>query len=150
MSHREYINKIISSDSIEKMQDLKDVLIDAIDYIYKTDENEYHNIEDTLFEIVDGSTIKFPQALEIVNNMKPFGMHWDFKQTEKIRQENGFDDIRPIHFFLVMNQGYNDFYNFWKDDLDNYLDYADGFINDKDAIKNKVDVYFTVIPKKSL
>lgn len=148
MSHREYIDKIISSDSVEKMQQLKDVLIDAIDYIYKTDEEEYHNIEDTLFEIVDGNIIKFPQALEIVNNMKPYGMHWDFKQTETIRQENNLDDIRPIHFFLVMNQGYNDFHDMYKENLDDYIDYADMFINDEDAIPNKVDVYFDIIPKK--
>ena len=148
MSHREYIDKIINSDSVEQMHDLKDVLIDSIDFIYKTDENKYHEIEDTLFEIVDGDSIKFPEAVEIVKNMKPFGMHWEFNQTEKIRQESGFDDIKPTHFFLVMNQGYNDYYDIWRDNLDAYIDYADCFINDEDAIKNKVDVYFKVIPKK--
>lgn len=148
MSHREYIDKIIDSDSIEKMHSLKDVLIDSIDFIYKTDENKYHEIEDTLFEIVDGESIKFPEAIEIVQNMKPYGIHWEFNQTEQIRQDSGFNDIRPIYFFLVMNQGYNDFHDIWGDNIDSYIDYADCFINDEDAISNKVDVYFKTIPKK--
>lgn len=148
MSHREYIDKIISSDSTEKMRQLKDVLVDAIDYIYKTDEQEYHRIEDTLFEIVDNRKLNFPRALEIINAMKPVGMKWDFNQTEKIRQDNGFDDIRPLDFFVVMNSMFNDYHELFGENINMYADLSDLFINDDDAVPNKVDIYFEIIPKK--
>jgi len=148
MSHREYIDKIISSDSTEKMRQLKDVLVDAIDYIYKTDEQEYHRIEDTLFEIVDNRKLNFPQALEIINAMKPVGMKWDFNQTEKIRQDSEFDDIRPLDFFIVMNSMFNDYHELFGENINMYADLSDLFINDDDAVPNKVDIYFEIIPKK--
>ena len=144
---REYIDRIIGSNSSNKMSDLKDLLIRTIEDVREMNEDKYYEIEDELYEIVEGKVLTEYRAREIINNMLPYGMHWTIEDTEKIRKSRQFDDINAIDFWVVMNSAYNDYKELFNDDIDMYADFADLFINDEDAIDNKVYVYFTKIPR---
>lgn len=56
-------------------------------------------------------------------------------------------DINPIDFYIVMNSAYNDYKELFRDNLEMYVVYSQLFIEDEDAKKDKVFLYFTKIPE---
>lgn len=153
--HKYYIDKIVNSRDSEKINKLKDIIIDTISYMKTLDEEEYENIECDLYEISEGKVLNEEKAKHIIENMKPYGMHWTLDQTESVRKANGFTTIRPIDFWIVMNSAYNDLYDWFDkifktedEKITNYAMYAKKWILDKDAKETKVYDYFTTIPEK--
>jgi hypothetical protein len=86
-------------------------------------------------------------AKEIVSKMKPYRMRWSIEETEEVQNQFGLDNIRPVDFFVVMNQAYNDYKDLFNENIEMYARYANDFINDEDAKKDKVFLYFTQIPE---
>lgn len=147
--HKYYIDKIMSSGNSEKINKLKDIMIDTISYMKTLDVDEYEDIECDLYEIAEGKILNEDKARKIINNMKPYGMHWTLDQTEQIRKSKGWTGLKPIDFWIVMNSAYNDYHNLFNEDIEMYAKYSKEFINDEDAEEHKVYDYFTTIPKKS-
>lgn len=146
--HKLYINKIIDSKDMEKCRQLGDLFIGAIDFIKQVDTDEYEDLECDLYEISEGRILNEEKATYIINEMKPYGMHWTLEQTESVRKDNGFSTIRPVDFWIVMNMAYNDYHNLFEENLDQYAKYSKLFILDEDAEDDKIYTYFTEIPKK--
>lgn len=146
--HKYYIEKIMASRDNQKMKKLADLIIDTISYMKTLDKDEYENIECDLYEICEGKILNEEKAKNIIEHMKPYGMHWTLEETEQVRKSNGFSTIRPVDFWIVMNSAYNDFNKLFKENIEMYAQYSKYFINDEDADEYKVYEYFTEIPKK--
>lgn len=146
--HKYYIEKIMSSRDAEKIKKLEDILVDTITYMKTLDKEEYENIECDLYEISEGKVLNEDKARKIIDNMKPFGMHWTLEQTEQVRKSNSYSTVNPIDFWVVMNSAYNDFQELFHDNEEMYAKYSKLFIIDEDAEEYKVYDYFTEIPKK--
>lgn len=146
--HKYYIEKIISSKDTEKINKLADVMIDTISYMKTLDKEEYEDIECELYEIAEGKILNEEKAEYIIDHMKPYGMCWTFEETEKIRKENGYTNIRPIDFWVVMNSAYNDYHSLFDENIEMYAKYSYYFINDEDSNEDKVYEYFVTIPRK--
>ena len=145
--HKYYIEKIISSRDATKIKKLGELITDTISYMKTLDADEYENIECDLYEISEGKVLNEMKATTIIENMKPYGMHWTLEQTEQVRKSNGYTNIKPIDFWIVMNSGYNDFHSLFNEDVEMYAKYSKCFIEDEDASEYKVYEYFTEIPK---
>lgn len=141
------IQRIVDDGDRKEMEELSDILTEVVDLIKKYDEDCYREYKMKLFKMAYGDHITEELAIDIVNNMKPAGMRWDINETEQIQRDYGYDNIDSVDFFLVLNQGYNDYREVFGDNLETYIKYTKAFICDEDAIKDKVTTYFLVIPK---
>lgn len=146
--HKYYIEKIIATRDSDKITKLADILIDTITYMKTLDHKEYEDIECELYEIAEGKVLNEEKAKHIIENMKPYGLHWTFDESEKIRKENGYTNIKPIDFWVVINSAYNDYHSIFDENTEMYAKYSYHFINDEDANEDKIYEYFVIIPKK--
>jgi len=144
MEIRHYVDKIMASDNQEKKDALLDMISSIIDCWEEEDKKE---LENQLYEIAEGKVLNEEKAESLIKAMKPSGMKWTLGDTNGVKAQYGYDDIRPVDFWIVMNSAYNDYYDLFKDNVEYYARYAHGFIKDEDAVDDKVYYYFTMIPK---
>jgi hypothetical protein len=126
---------------------LSDILEDLINEIKHYDIDSYDKYAMCIYKMAYGDELDEDLAKEIVHRMKPYGERWSMQETEKLQRDYDLNNIRSEDFYVVMNQGYNDFREIFGDDLSIYLKYTKAFIEDQDAKEGKVFRYFTTIPK---
>lgn len=144
MEIRHYVDKIMASDNQGKKDELIDMISSIIDCWEDEDKKE---LENQLYEIAEGKVLNEEKARTLISAMRPNGMKWSLDETTNVKNQFGYDDIRPVDFWIVMNSAYNDYYDLFKDNVEYYAKYAHGFIKDEDAVDDKVYYYFTMIPK---
>lgn len=142
MEIERYIRKIVNDGDRSEMEELSDILVEVVDIIKKYDEDCYDEYKKKLYKMAYGNQINEEVAKEIVREMKPAGQRWSINETEQMQRDYGMDNIEPVSFYLVMNQGFNDYRDVFGDNLDTYIRYAEAFICDEDAKPNKVLNYF--------
>lgn len=147
MDIQDYINKIIENDDIESMHELSHILIETLEHLEKCDENKFKKYGMKLYKMAYGETLSKDMADDIVNKMKPYGMHWSLDEVKDLQNRYGFNDIRSIDVFVVMNSAYNDYNDLFADDIEGYIKFTIDFIEDEDAGEGKVFKYFTTIPR---
>ena len=129
-----YIDKIIASNDNIKMEQLKEVLVDTIDYLKETDPKKYHSIECRLYEIVEGKKLNEKKAKEWVGNMIPLA-RWTMEETNKVREENKVD-IPAIDFYVLMNMLYTDYSKTLGDNAETYIKLSKDWYFDDDVSKD--------------
>ena len=144
MEIKPYVDKIMASDNQGKKDELIDMISSIIDCWEDEDKKE---LENQLYEIAEGKVLNEEKAKTLISAMRPNGMKWSLDETTNVKNQFGYDDIRPVDFWIVMNSAYNDYYDLFKDNVEYYAKYAHGFIKDEDAVEDKVYYYFTMIPK---
>lgn len=142
MEIERYIRKIVNDGDRREMEELSDILVEVVDIIKKYDEDCYDEYKKKLYKMAYGNQINENVAEDIVREMKPAGQRWSIGETEQMQRDYGMDTIDPVSFYLVMNQGFNDYRNVFGDSLDTYIRYTEAFICDEDAKPNKVLNYF--------
>lgn len=72
------------------------------------------------------------------------GAHWDYNQTEQVRQQKGYK-CDPVAFYAVMNMMYSDYCQAARDigcnTVDFYAAMAKAFLEDADAPEDKIERY---------
>lgn len=148
MKIKEYIEKIVENGKPEDMKELSDMLDEAIIKVKITEPECYKKYKMKLMGMAYGYKFDKDMAEEIVENMRPLSQYWDMEATSKVRKDYGIN-ADDCDFYIVMNSLVNDYYKIIdKTDVETYAKMANAFINDEDAIKNKVWVYYTRIPKE--
>ena len=148
MKIKEYIEKIVENGKSEDMKELSNMLDEAIIKVKLTEPECYRKYKLKLMGMAYGYKFDKNMAEEIVEDMSPLGQYWDFEATSKARKDYGLD-VNDYDFYIVMNSLVNDYYKVIdKDDAETYIKMANAFINDEDAVKNKVWKYFTTIPRE--
>lgn len=147
MDIEDVIQKIVDNGSVEDMHKLSDILEDSLEMLEKYDKECYKKYEMDLYKMAYGSVLSEKMAQEIVSKMRPYRMRWSIEETQEIQNQFGLDNIRPVDFFVVMNQAYNDYKDLFNENIEMYARYANDFINDEDAKKDKIFLYFTQIPE---
>lgn len=144
---KEMIEKIVDDGSLNEMHELSNILQNIMEIIKEYDYDKYKELEMRLYKMAYGDNFTPEMAQEIVSNMQPYGEHWKMEQTKQIQNEYSMQDINPIDFYIVMNSAYNDYKELFRDNLEMYVVYSQLFIEDEDAKKDKVFLYFTKIPE---
>lgn len=145
METKMYLKKIITSDSESKKEEVMDLFCELMSEI---EDKDYHEeMERRIYEISEGKVLNEEKARHLIEHMKPFGMKWEMNDTETVRNNYGFNDIRPVDFWITMNSAYNDYNDIFKDNIEMYARYSKDFIQDEDAVEDKVYYYFSMIPK---
>lgn len=149
MEIKEYLDKIIDNDKLEDMQKLSDIFEKTMEHLEKCDKNAFDKYEMELYEMANGKVINQKMAEKIVNNMRPYGMKWTIDEIDEIKKQYGFNNLRTIDTYIVVNSAYNDFQDIFGDKIEMYIRYARDFIEDEDAKDGKVFLYFTTIPNEN-
>lgn len=72
------------------------------------------------------------------------GEHWDYNQTEQVRQQKGYK-CDPVAFYAAMNMMYSDYCQAARDigcnTVDFYAAMAKAFLEDADAPEDKIERY---------
>ena len=64
-----------------------------------------------------------------------------------MQDEYGLQSTNEADFYIVLNAMYNDYNNIFGENTEMYVRLADDFINDEDAKRDKIFIYFTQIPE---
>lgn len=142
MDIEKIIQKIVDDGNVEYMHELSDILEDTLEIVQKYDNDCYKKNEMKLYVMAYGKNINKEMAEKIVHEMKPYGQRWSIEETQQIQEQYGMTDINPIDFYIVANQGFNDYNNLYKENIEMYVTYVDDFVNDIDGKPNKVFWYF--------
>lgn len=148
MEIKEYLDRIIDNDKLEDMQKLSDIFEKTMEHLEKCDKNTFDKYEMELYEMANGKKLNQKMAEKIVENMHPYGMRWSLDEVDQIKRQYGFDNLRTIDIFVVMNSAYNDYEDIFQDKTEMYIRFAKDFIEDEDAKEGKVYTYFTIIPNE--
>jgi len=144
MEVKSYVEKIIASDNQEKKDKLAEIVCKMMECLNEENKEKY---EIKIYELSEGKVLNEEKAATLINAMKPNGQKWTLEETNGVKAQFGYDDIRPVDFWIVMNSAWNDFYDLFKENIEYYAKYSHDFIKDKDAVDDKVYYYFTMIPK---
>ena len=147
MKIREYIGKIVSKGQKEDMEELSEMLDELICDLKEKNPKLYKKYKEELYELANGKVLTEEMAHEIVENMKPLGEYWDINTIKQVKSSAGLT-YSDYDFYTVMNSLVNDYGEIIdKEDIEIYVKMAKAFIEDEDATKDKVFVYFTTIPE---
>lgn len=76
------------------------------------------------------------------------GEHWDYGQTEQVRQQKGYK-CDPVAFYATMNMMYSDYSQIARETgcntVDFYAGMAHAFLDDADAPADKIERYMEYI-----
>ena len=143
MKVRNYIEKIVEKGRPEDMEKLSEMLDELICELKITKPALYEHKKRCLYEMAYGKVLTESMAEDLVNNMRPYHLHWTLDQTNKVKREHGIpSSVRDLDFFVVMNSAYNDYRDLFGEDVDKYVRYSTLFILDEDYKENKVYNYF--------
>lgn len=147
MKIKEMLNVIIDKGNVKDMYKLNEMLNELICDLKEQNPRLYREYKKELMGIAYDYKFDYNMAKEIVNNMQPLGEYWDIEATDKAKKDYDLD-IESCNFYIVMNSLINDYNKIIdKDDTETYIKMANAFINDEDAVKDKIWIYFTNIAK---
>ena len=148
MKIKKMLEVIIDKGKIEDMYKLNDMLDELICDLKEKQPKLYKEYKMKLMGMAYDYKLDNDMAMEIVNNMKPLGEYWDYETTSKVRKDYGVN-ATDCDFYVVMNSLVNDYNKIIdKEDIETYVKMTNAFINDDDARKDKIWIYFTKIPKE--
>ena len=148
MKIKEYIAKIIVNGDQKDMEELSEMLDESIMKLKIYDPECYKKYKTKLLGMAYNYKFDEEMSKEIVENMKPLSEVWDLNTTNSVKAEYGIN-ANDYDFYIVMNSMINDYNEVIdKDDIETYVKMSNAFINDEDAVKNKVWKYYTTIVKE--
>lgn len=144
MESKTYIKRILDSTDEHKKEEIMELICELMEEL---DKDDYEEIERRLYEISEGKVLNEEIARKLIEKMKPYGKKWEINETEEVRKSYGYEDIRPVDFWIVMNSAFNDYNELFKDNVEWYAKFSKDFIKDEDAVEDKVYYYFVMIPR---
>ena len=143
MKTREYIQKILTDDT--KNEQMINLICEMMEDLKEKDEKEYKR---KIYEVSEGRVLNEDKARYLIEKMRPFGKKWELNETEDVRSAYGYNDLRPVDFWITMNSAFNDYNDLFKDNVEWYAKFSRDFIKDEDAVDDKVYYYFSMIPRE--
>lgn len=98
-------------------------------------------------------TFSLDEAKAKVIHMTPYGEYWSYEKVVEFVKTKGVEPKDFIHYYLVMNMMYNDYYQTaeafgLRNNVDFYFWLAKNFIDDPDGVDFKVEKYFSMQLKR--
>ena len=147
--HRYNIDYIIEHGTSEEMEEMKEVLEDAICDLKAVDYAQYKRVEYKLHCIAHHGHLGEKAAKCWTSKMKnkdgTHGAHWSWEQTEAVRKEKNLP-FDSSDWYAVLNMVYSDYYN-PKFDTATYVEIAKDWIKDDDVGEKKTLKYYYFVVK---
>lgn len=147
--HREHIKHIIEHGTTSQMVELRDVIVNMVDYLKCNDYDEYLCTEYEINKIAHNGHIGEDVAKCWVSKMQnkdgTKGEHWSMEQVANVIKEKGIK-YELTDFYTVLNMMYSDYYNS-RFDTATYIDLAKDWLEDKDIGACKLLKYYYFVTK---
>ena len=147
--HREHIKHIIEHGTTSQMVELRDVIVNIVDYLKCNDYDEYLCTEYEINKIAHNGHIGEDVAKCWVSKMQnkdgTRGEHWSMEQVANVIKEKGIK-YELTDFYTVLNMMYSDYYNS-RFDTATYIDLAKDWLEDKDIDGCKLLKYYYFVTK---
>lgn len=147
MKIEEYINKIVDNNKQEDMEELSDMLEDVLCELKEYNHDKYKHYKMKLYELAMGKKLNEEMAMNWVSKMKPKHEYWSYDQTTEAMQKMGYN-CDKIEYYVASNMMMNDYYDITKDNEELALKMAYDFLDDEDAVSNKLYEYWKHIAEK--
>lgn len=151
MKIREYIEQIVANGNKESMEELSEMLDEAIIKLKVYDEKCYEKYKMKLYELAYGKVLNEDMAKEWVESMKPQAK-WTMQETNNALNGTGIDTLKG---YVVMNMLYSDMSNVLGDgntqeSIDKYIRATADWLNDEDVGQDKLYDYwrYVVAPRR--
>ena len=147
--HREHIKHIIEHGTTSQMVELRDVIVNIVDYLKCNDYDEYLCTEYEINKIAHNGHIGEDVAKCWVSKMQnkdgTKGEHWSMEQVANVIKEKGIK-YELTDFYTVLNMMYSDYYNN-RFDTATYIELAKDWLEDKDIEGCKLLKYYYFVTK---
>ena len=147
--HREHIKHIIEHGTTSQMVELRDVIVNIVDYLKCNDYDEYLCTEYEINKIAHNGHIGEDVAKCWVSKMQnkdgTKGEHWSIEQVANVIKEKGIK-YELTDFYTVLNMMYSDYYNS-RFDTATYIDLAKDWLEDNDIEGCKLLKYYYFVTK---
>lgn len=141
--HTKLLKEIMQSTNADAKEYLEHMVIEMIDNVKHVDFDKYLQIEHKLYEYIHGEHLNSELASKWVSHMDnkdgTKGPHWPIEQTNSYAGNHDRWD-----WYVAMNMAYSDFYN-QKFSTSDYVDLANGILDDVDAPEDKLLRYYFYI-----
>lgn len=131
------------------MVELRDVIVNIVDYLKCNDYDEYLCTEYEINKIAHNGHIGEDVAKCWVSKMQnkdgTKGEHWSMEQVANVIKEKGIK-YELTDFYTVLNMMYSDYYNS-RFDTATYIDLAKDWLEDKDIEGCKLLKYYYFVTK---
>ena len=131
------------------MVELRDVIVNMVDYLKCNDYDEYLCTEYEINKIAHNGHIGEDVAKCWVSKMQnkdgTKGEHWSMEQVANVIKEKGIK-YELTDFYTVLNMMYSDYYNS-RFDTATYIDLAKDWLEDKDIGACKLLKYYYFVTK---
>ena len=132
------------------MEEMKEVLVDAVIKLKECNVSAYNDIEFCLHKIAHkgalGDDISKAWVAGMKNKDGSTGPHWNWDQVAQVYKDKKIGpDVGTL--YAVLNMMYSDYYN-PKFDTNTYLEMAKDWINDPDAAECKTLKYYYYVVHK--
>ena len=147
MEIKKYIDKIVLNNKKEDMEYLSELLEEII---YKMKESHYEMYEHykmCLYEKAYGKKLSEEMAHEWVESMANTGEHWTIEETTNAMRKLNYN-LDIIDFYVVANMMYSDYFELVQEDELLALKLAKKWLEDKDAVDDKLYNYWKYISKE--
>ena len=131
----------------ENKSKMDELFIELLDDAMEYDKEMYDYAKCELYELAYGKKLHEEMAEEWVKSMQPKGEHWNIGATTEAMQSLGYN-LDKVDFYVVANMMYNDYYDLVKDDETLALKLANDWLDDEDAVKDKLYEYWKHIIKR--
>ena len=142
--HKENIEYIIEHGTPAQMEEMREVLEDAITSLKTIDQMRYLNAEYRLHCIAHHGHLGEHAAKCWVGKMRnkdgTSGGHWTWDQTEQVRKERA-SAYEASDWYAVLNMMYSDYYSAKYDTLA-YVEMAKDWLADSDVGEKKTLKYY--------
>ena len=151
MKIKEYINKIVNTGNKEDMEELSEMLDEAILKLKMNDEECYNEYKMKLYEMANGKILDENMAEEWVMSMKPRA-RWTMEETDQVLKQYNITSIDSIDWYVVMNMLYSDMKSVLgsgddEESLTKYVNAAKDWLQDEDAGPDKLYNYWKYVAK---
>ena len=147
MKVKEYIATIVKNGKQEDMNKLSDMLDEIICKTKDHHPDIYEHYKSCLYEMAYGKKLNKDIAERWVKGMRPVGQHWTMEEAEATMKNK---DVKSsvADFYTAINMMYNDNYKLVKDNEQLAIDLAINWLEDEDAVTDKMYEYYKHIAKR--
>ena len=131
----------------EHKEKMNELFIELLDDAMEYDKDMYDYAKCEIYELAYGKKISEEMADEWVHSMKPIALHWTLEETTNAMKSLGYN-CDPIDYYVVANMMYNDYYDLVKEDEELALKLAYEWLDDKDAVSDKLYEYWKYIVER--
>ena len=107
-------------------------------YFSKLDPKDYNKLFLEIYITMFGEKLTADLAKYLVSKMLPYGQKWTSDEVAKLLKDTN-TDISTNYY--VMNMMFNDYYDLFKENVEQYIDISKLWLNDIDSIGGDVKTF---------